>query len=148
MIRYATAEDAAWITALQEVNPSVVVNPIRGEELLNHINGKNIIISESDDGSERYSFMLFTLADTQVDSRLILTEEAHRRCGHASELYQYLFAKYQKPIRYFVEAGSESEQIWAKRSDRVEQNTEFVGGLKNNAGTAFNEYKANGLPNG
>lgn len=146
MIRYAVSSDADWLLSQMQANTDVCNILPSKEALEKEIGRKMYLVDEDDDTGALCSFVKFVVWPEYIRTFLIITDESCRNNGHASLLYQYLLAKYQKPIRYLVEAGSESERIWTMRNERVENLTKQVRSVTASDGTSFNQYEAQGLP--
>ena len=129
MIRYAKHEDAEWIVSLMEAN-SDTITPFNLEVVKYEIDHKMYIVNVDDDTDVPCSLIRFVITDDFIRILLALTEEDCRQMGHSRLLYQYLFAKYQKPIRYLVESGSEIEKVWTERNDRVAKATSRIKTFK------------------
>lgn len=139
MIRYATREDMPWIVKVQGSYPDVIHFVLGGDALMRVINNKQIIVNEADDGSAIYAMVRFDVADGYLNIRTVLTDPDYVGQGHARLIYQYLWAMYPLPIKYIVEENSEGEQIWAKRSEAVENVTALTRTFTNR-GRTFHEY--------
>ena len=140
MIRYATRDDASWLIATQEANPETVYHVISGEALERMIDSNCFIISEDDETGEPKSFVQFQVEPEHVRVFLLLTEAGARKRGHARQLYMYLYAKYKKPIKYSVEAGSESETIWTTHNEYVAETVKKTDTKTGTNGKTYHEY--------